>query len=199
MKCFESFLFLTSSQRAFARKGKALFKHTTRCTCHAKSPKRCKLKEFLVNTLPVLLEEVSLAAHARTWFQHDGAPVHFSHLERQQLTATFGDRWMGHLGPILWPARSPDFNPLDFVLWGYLKTLVYATPADHVNDLLPRIVDGCNTIHTTPGLLEWVREPMLRLASFVYKKEASVRIPFVTQKLPRVIVCFCFVSYYLFV
>ena len=32
-----------------------------------------------------------------------------------------------------WPARSPDFNPLDFFLWGYLKSKVY-TP-------LPRDLD----------------------------------------------------------
>ena len=35
-------------------------------------------RDFLVNILPVLLE----AARARTWFQHDGAPAHFSHLEK---------------------------------------------------------------------------------------------------------------------
>ena len=76
---------------------------------------------------------------------------------------------------------------------------MYATPVDHVDDLLPWIFDGCNTILTTPGLLERVRQSMLRLASFVYKKGASVRSSFLTEKLPRVIVCFCFVSYCLFV
>ena len=124
-------------------------------------------REFLVSTLPVLLEEVPLAVRTRTWFQRDGGPAHFSHLARQQVMATFGDRWMGHLGLVPWPARSPDLNPVDFFLWGHLKTLVYVTPVDHVDDLLPRIVDGCNTIRTTPGLLELVRESMLRLASFV--------------------------------
>ena len=69
---------------------------------------------------------------------------------------------MGHLGPVPWPARSPDLNPLGFFLWGHLKTLVYATPEEHVDDLLPRIGDGCNTIRTTPGLLERMRQSMLR-------------------------------------
>ena len=118
-------------------------------------------KDFLVNTLSVLLDEVPLVVCARTWFQHDGAPAHFSHLEKQPLMVTFGDRWMGHLGPVPWPARSPDLNPLEFVLWGHLKALVYTTPVDHVDDLLPRIVDSCNNIRTTPGLLEWVRQSML--------------------------------------
>ena len=66
---------------------------------------------------------------------------------------TFGDRWIGHHGPAPWPARSPDLNPLDFFLWGHLKALVYATPVDHVDDLLERIVEGCNTISTTPDIL----------------------------------------------
>ena len=81
-------------------------------------------RDLLVNTLPVLLEEVPLAVHARTWFQHDGAPAHFSHVAMQQLTATFGERWIAYLGPVPWPASSPDHNPLDFFLWGHLKTLV---------------------------------------------------------------------------
>ena len=118
-------------------------------------------RDSLVNILPVLLEEVPLAVCARTWFQHDGAPAHFSHLEKQQLMVTFGDRWMDHLHPVPWPARSPDLNPPDFVLWGHLKALVYTTPIDHVDDVLPWTVDSCNTIRTIPGLLEWLRQSML--------------------------------------
>ena len=115
-------------------------------------------RDFLENNLPVLLEEVPLAVR----FQHDGAPAHFSLAARQQLTTTFGDRWIGHHGPVPWPARSPDLNPLDFFLWGHLKTLVYATPVDHVDDLLERIVEGYNTIRTTPDILERVRQSILR-------------------------------------
>ena len=29
--------------------------------------------------------------------------------------------------PVAWPARSPDLNPLNFHLWGHLKSIVYAT------------------------------------------------------------------------
>ena len=28
-------------------------------------------------------------------------------------------------GDVGWPARSPDFAPCDFFLWGYLKTKVF--------------------------------------------------------------------------
>jgi hypothetical protein len=37
------------------------------------------------------------------------------------------------------PARSPDLNSLDFILWGYLKTKVYATTVDTREDLWRRI------------------------------------------------------------
>jgi len=36
---------------------------------------------------------------------------------------------MGRGGPILWPARSPDLNVLDYFLWGHIKSLV-----DHMRD-----------------------------------------------------------------
>ena len=34
---------------------------------------------------------------------------------------TFLERWIGRGGPAAWPPRSPDINPLDFFLWGYVK------------------------------------------------------------------------------
>ena len=57
----------------------------------------------------------------------DGAPSHFSRVARQFLNQHFANKWIGRGGPIAWPARSPDLNPLDFHLWGHLKSTVYAT------------------------------------------------------------------------
>ena len=34
---------------------------------------------------------------------------------------TFGEHCIGWGGHIVWPPRSPDFTPLDFCVWGYLK------------------------------------------------------------------------------
>ncbi|GFU13542.1 hypothetical protein TNCV_938281 [Trichonephila clavipes] len=42
------------------------------------------------------------------------------------LKDTFGDRLISRFGPVNWPPRSCDLTPLDYFLWGYVKSLVYA-------------------------------------------------------------------------
>ncbi|GFS61743.1 hypothetical protein TNCV_2169641 [Trichonephila clavipes] len=36
------------------------------------------------------------------------------------------DRLISGFGPVNWPPRSCDLTPLDYFLWGYVKSLVYA-------------------------------------------------------------------------
>lgn len=119
-------------------------------------------RNFLEQTLPLFLEDVPLAIRHAMWFMHDGAPAHFSLVAREFLTLTYGDRWIGRGGPHLWPARSPDLNPLDYFLWGHLKSLVYTTPVENVEDLRNRIIAGCNLIRNDPGVFERVRQSMRR-------------------------------------
>ena len=45
---------------------------------------------------------------------HDGAPTHFSRVVREYLNVRLREKWIGRGGPIQWPARSLDLNPLDF-------------------------------------------------------------------------------------
>lgn len=51
--------------------------------------------EFLTNTLPELLEDVPIAVRQQMWFQHDGAPAHFSRAARAVLNSPnyFQNRW----------------------------------------------------------------------------------------------------------
>jgi hypothetical protein len=35
-------------------------------------------------------------------------------------------RQIGRSGLILWPTCRPDLNPLDFFMWGHVKSIVYA-------------------------------------------------------------------------
>lgn len=88
-------------------------------------------------------------------FQQDGAPPHYVAPVRQFLDTHFPGRWIGRRGPIEWPPRSPDLSPLDYFLWGHLKSTCYITTPDSIEDLRERIITECRRI--TPEILENVR------------------------------------------
>ncbi|GFV25129.1 uncharacterized protein TNCV_591951 [Trichonephila clavipes] len=57
------------------------------------------------------------------WFQQDGATCHTARATIDLLKDTFDDPL---ISPVNWPPRSCDLTPLDYFLWGYVKSLVYA-------------------------------------------------------------------------
>lgn len=118
--------------------------------------------EFLQNNLLDLIEHLPLAIRRNMYFMHDGAPPHFSVAVRNHLNNVFPNRWIGRGGYIAWPPRSPDLTPLDFYLWGHLKTLVYSTPVDTREELLQRIRIHCDVIRNNPGLLWRVQQSTIR-------------------------------------
>ncbi|GFT56082.1 uncharacterized protein TNCV_811391 [Trichonephila clavipes] len=59
------------------------------------------------------------------------------------LKGTFGDRLISCFGPVNWPPRSCDLTPLDYFLWGYVKSLVYADKPQtlyHLEDNIRRVI-----------------------------------------------------------
>jgi hypothetical protein len=56
----------------------------------------------------------------------DGAPPHFHGIVRQHLNKTFGEQLIGLGGPVSLPEPSRDLDPLEFLLWGQIKTLLYS-------------------------------------------------------------------------
>lgn len=40
------------------------------------------------------------------------------------IVETYGG-WIGPGGPTAWPPQSPDLNPQDYYLWGYLNGIIY--------------------------------------------------------------------------
>ena len=48
---------------------------------------------------------------------------------------TFPNRWIGRDVPTTWPPRSPDINPLNFLLWRYVKDKVFSTPVADITNL----------------------------------------------------------------
>ncbi|GFX61956.1 transposable element Tc3 transposase [Trichonephila clavipes] len=90
------------------------------------------------------------------WFQQDGATCHTARPTIDLLKDTFGDRLISRFGPVNWPPRSCDLTPLDYFLWGYVKSLVYAdTPQtlDHLEDDIRRVIADIR-----PQMLEKVIE-----------------------------------------
>ncbi|KAJ4448427.1 hypothetical protein ANN_10443 [Periplaneta americana] len=115
---------------------------------------------FLENTIPHVLEDTPLNNRQHIHFLHDGAPAHFNRTARRYLDRRFPARWTGRSGPIAWPPRSPDLNPLDFYLWGHLKLLVYSSPVPDLESLRNRIVACSEDIRNTPGVWDRVRRSM---------------------------------------
>ncbi|GFV42810.1 putative DD41D transposase [Trichonephila clavipes] len=77
------------------------------------------------------------------WFQQDGATCHTARATIDLLKEMFGDRLISQFGPVNWPPRSCDLTPLDYFLWGYVKSLVYADKLqtlDHLEDNIRRVI-----------------------------------------------------------
>lgn len=93
-----------------------------------------------------LVPELHRIGRRPDWFMQDGAPPHYARHVRHWLDQEFPNSWIGRGGPVPWAARSPDLNPLDFFLWGYLKSKVYSTPIRDLDHLQERITEECQNI-----------------------------------------------------
>jgi len=58
--------------------------------------------------------------------------------------------WIGRGSPNQWPSRSPDFNPVDYYLWGHLKSKVYSADITSQEQLFHRIENACNELRNNP-------------------------------------------------
>ena len=67
-----------------------------------------------------------------SYFMQDGATPHTANIVQNYLKSKFSGNFFDKEK---WPPRSPDLNPCDFFLWGYLKQRVY-TPMPYSLDSL---------------------------------------------------------------
>jgi len=122
-------------------------------------------REFLERlTRDILLnvhDDVPLQLRVGVWFMHGGAPPYFSRIARQYLNDHFPGKLIGCDGPVAWPPRSPDLNPLNFYLRDHVKNEVYSTPVTNVDELREHIVATFDAIRNQPGQLERVRKSMM--------------------------------------
>ncbi|GFT25091.1 hypothetical protein TNCV_179981 [Trichonephila clavipes] len=114
------------------------------------------------------------------WFQQDGATCHTARATIDLLKDTFGDRLISRFGPVNWPPRSCDLTPLDYFLWGYVKSLVYADKPqklDHLEDNIRRVIADIR-----PQMLEKVIENWTSRLDYIRASRGSP-MPEITFKM----------------
>ncbi|GFV42308.1 hypothetical protein TNCV_3165391 [Trichonephila clavipes] len=105
------------------------------------------------------------------WFQQDGATCHTARATIDLLKDSFGDRLISRFGPVNWPPRSCDLTPLDYFLWGYVKSLVYADKPqtlDHLEDNIRRVIADIR-----PQMLEKVIENWTSRLDYIRASRSS--------------------------
>ncbi|GFX88338.1 transposable element Tc3 transposase [Trichonephila clavipes] len=105
------------------------------------------------------------------WFQQDGATCHTARATIDLLKYTFGDCLISRFGPVNWPPRSCDLTPLDYFLWGYVKSLVYADKPqtlDHLEDNIRRVIADIR-----PQMLENVYEKWTSRLDYIRSSRGS--------------------------
>jgi hypothetical protein len=80
------------------------------------------------------------------WYQHDGAPDHYSRIAREYLDEMLPGRWMGRRGPVQWPPRSLDLSPPDLFAWVVVKNAVYSKKPTSIDQLQNDIINAFQQI-----------------------------------------------------
>lgn len=75
--------------------------------------------------------------YKKYYFQQDGATPHTAISVQTWLSGKFGKKFIDKDS---WPPRSPDLNPCDFYLWGYLKARIYNPLPKTLEDLKSNII-----------------------------------------------------------
>lgn len=78
------------------------------------------------------------------YFQQDGAPAHVARNTLQYLQEFFGERL---LSKDRFPTRSPDLTPLDFYLFGNLKTKIFRNRLHTIEELKVAIEEEIHNIN----------------------------------------------------
>lgn len=112
-----------------------------------------RYREMLTKFLWPKLNELDLD---NMWFQQDGATSHTARDTIELLKQMFGERVISKNADVPWPPRSCDLTPLDFFLWGFLKSRVYASRPGSIDELQQNIRHEIS--HITPDFCQKVIE-----------------------------------------
>ncbi|GFS83269.1 uncharacterized protein TNCV_600171 [Trichonephila clavipes] len=117
------------------------------------------------------------------WFQQDGATCHTARAIIDLLKDAFSDRLISRFGPVNWPPRSCYLTPLDYFLWGYVKSLVYADKPqtlDHLEDNIRRVIADIR-----PQMLEKVIENWMSRLDYIQASRGSHMPEIIFKITPR--------------
>ena len=78
---------------------------------------------------------------ASQWFQQDGATPHTANETIAWLRQRFEERLISRRCDVEWAPHSPDLNPPDFYLWGFLKDNVYQGNPQTIEELKTAITE----------------------------------------------------------
>lgn len=93
---------------------------------------------------PRIVRELDLRVNL-LYFQQEGAPPHNIISVRQWLDNHYPNHSIGRR-PLEWPPRSPDLSPLDFFLWGHLKSVVFKKQPECIEQFQETIMQECHAI-----------------------------------------------------
>jgi len=79
----------------------------------------------------------------------------------QYLNQKFPNRWIGRSDTQNWPPRSPDLNPSNYHVWGYMKAAVYAHKVN-IRELLQRILSAARNINNAAVLRKFTSSLVTR-------------------------------------
>ncbi len=102
------------------------------------------------------------------YFQQDGARPHTATPVQTWLKSKFGNKF---IDKNMWPPRSPDLNPCDFFLWGFLKNKVYNPLPKTLDDLKANIEREIKNI--SKNILEKVFENFEERCKLVISAEGG--------------------------
>lgn len=129
-----------------------------------------RYNDFLQNHLPHLLAAEGININD-VIFMQDGHPAHCTRRNIRLLHNIFGERVISLGSRDEWPPRSPNLNPLDFFLWGYLKAYVYRTPLENIEQLHQRLAEVLDTV--TPEMLTRCSESFITRARWCRRRRGG--------------------------
>lgn len=132
---------------------------------------------LLEGELSDILEDMPPNIRQTLWYQQDGASIHTTLAVRRFLDRKFGRKWIGRYSNYPWPARSPDLTPLDFFLWGYLKSKVYLQRPFRDLDHLENTIRECAMAIPQRFLINAVKEVSWRTIICMERDGRHTEVP----------------------